>query len=162
MNHFQESVFLSEIIFQADMADHAAKRLKEIAIDSNSYEMCGAIHLMLIAAANVSKILWPAWDTHKARGIHLTSLLKIPDNNLLSARKFRNHFEHYDERIEKWTENRKGFIDWAMNPSFYLSGNENISRGYNTHNNTLIFQGETLDLDAVLEALKEIRGKCIK
>ena len=162
MNHFQESVFMSEIIFQADMADHAAKRLKEIANNSNRYEVWGTIQLILIAAGNVSKILWPAWEVNKARGVQLRSLLGIADDNILSDRKFRNHFEHYDERIEIWTENRKGFIDWAMNPSFYQCDNENISRGYDTSNNTVIFQGETLDLDAVLEALKEVRGKCIK
>lgn len=35
------------------------------------------------------------------RGERLRKMLKVK-NSILSDRKFRNHFEHYDERIEEW------------------------------------------------------------
>lgn len=116
----------------------------------------------MIAAGNVSKILWPGVDKNKARGIQLRTFLKIEDGNPIADRKFRNHFEHYDERLEKWTENRNGYIDFAMNPSMYMFGHQNVSRGYNVDSNTLVFQGEVLDLNVILTALKDIKAKCIR
>ena len=162
MNFFQESNFLSEIIFQVRMAEYADKRLKESANQSDQIEIWSSIQLILIAAGNVSKILWPGRDKNKARGFHLRALLKIEDGNPISDRKFRDHFEHYDERLEKWTENRNGYFDFVMNPSMQSFNIQNVSRGYNVDNNTLVFQGEILDLNVILKALKEIKAKCIK
>lgn len=162
MNFFQESDFLTEIIFQVRMAEHAANRLKESANHSDQMETWGSIQLILIAAGNVSKILWPGRDKNKERGIHLRALLKIEDGNPIENRKFRDHFEHYDERLEKWTENRRGYFDFVMNPSMQSFGHQNVNRGYNVDSNTLVFQGEVLDLNVILKALKEIKAKCIK
>ncbi len=162
MNFFQESDFLTEIIFQVRMAEHAANRLKESTNHSDQMETWGSIQLILIAAGNVSKILWPGRDKNKARGIHLRVLLKIEDGNPIADRKFRDHFEHYDERLEKWNENRKEYFDFVMNPSMQSFGLQNVSRGYNVDSNTLVFQGEELDLNVILTALKEIKEKCIK
>ena len=162
MNFFQESNFLTEIIFQVRMAEHAAKSLKKSTTHSDQMETWGSIQLILIAAGNVSKILWPVKKECKDRGVHLRRLLKIEEDNLIADRNFRNHFEHYDERLEKWTENRKGYFDFVMNPSMQSFGLQNISRGYNVDSNTLVFQGEVLDLNVILDALKEIKSKCIK
>jgi hypothetical protein len=162
MNFFQASNFLSEIAFQVEMAEHAANRLKESTSNFDRMETWASIQLILIAAGNVSKILWPGRDKNKARGIQLRTFLKIEDDNPISDRKFRDHFEHYDERLEKWTESRKGYFDFVMNPSMQSFNIQNVSRGYNVDNNTLVFQGEILDLNVILKALKEIKAKCIK
>jgi len=162
VNFFQESNFLTEIIFQVRMAEHAAKRLKESVNNSDRMETWGSIQLILIAAGNVSKILWPTSKGSADRGAQLRKLLHIEHDNLIADRKFRNHFEHYDERLEKWTENRRGYIDFAMNPSMYTIDHHNVSRGYNVDSNTLVFQGEVLDLNVILTALKEIKARCIQ
>jgi hypothetical protein len=162
MNLFQTGNFLSEIIFQVDMAEHAANNLKGSTSNFDKMETWGSIQLILIAAGNVSKILWPVSKESADRGAQLRKLLNIENDNLISDRKFRNHFEHYDERLEKWTENRRGYFDFVMNPSMQSFGYENISRGYNVDTNTLVFQGETLDLNVIVDALKKIKAKCIK
>jgi len=159
---FQDLIFIGEIVLQSKIAERASERL-EVANDNfDSIEVWCSIHSILTAAGNVSKILWPS-HKYKIRGERLRKILKVEQKNLLSSRKFRNHFEHYDERIEEWFESRSGgvYIDLAMNPS--LSGNNlqnNSHRGYNSFNNTLIFRGESFDLDEVLKALEEIRENC--
>jgi len=89
-------------------------------------------------------------------------MLNIEEGNPLANRKFRNHFEHYDERIEDWFENHSSVVysDFAMNPS--LRGSFSISdhRGYNLFNNTLVFRGEILNLNEISEALEEILRNC--
>lgn len=89
-------------------------------------------------------------------------MLKVEADNILSNRKFRNHFEHYDERIEEWFDNRPNgvYIDLAMNPSIRGGFGGNDHRGYNSFDNSLMFRGERLDLNNVLAALVEVHNNC--
>ena len=70
-------------------------------------------------------------------------MLLVEADNTLSDRKFRNHFEHFDERIEERFNNRLGGvnIDLAMNPSFNGDIDGNYNRGYHSFDNSLIFLG---------------------
>jgi hypothetical protein len=64
--------------------------------------------------------------------------------------------------VEEWFKHQSQgvYIDLAMNPSLRGSGTNNTHRGYNSFNNTLLFRGELLDLDEVLEALEKIHYNC--
>lgn len=163
MTRLQEMVFMSEIVLQSKIALRAAKRLQSFTGNFDKIEVWSSIQSILIAAGNVSKILWPQ-KKYKSRGEKLRILLDVDKNNLLSIRKFRNHFEHYDERIEAWFETQPSAVyrDLSMNPSISSFDKWlNFShRGYNSFNNTLIFRGESLDLGALLNELEEIRKKC--
>lgn len=97
-----ELVFIAEIVTQSKFAGSAADQLAKA---SEPIEVWGSIQSILVAAANVSKILWPVRKKYMERGRRLRELLSIDDRNLLSKRTFRNHFEHYDERIEDWFDN---------------------------------------------------------
>jgi hypothetical protein len=162
MKEFQDMIFISEIVLQSKIAQRASERLKATNSNFDRIEVWCSIQSILVAAGNVSKILWPS-NKYKIRGERLRQMLKVEEKNILSSRKFRNHFEHYDERIEEWFESRSGgvYIDLAMNPS--LSGNmlsDNSHRSYNSFNSTLIFRGESFDLTEVLKALEEIYENC--
>ncbi len=163
MTGLQEMVFIGEIVLQAKIAERAAERLEADKNNFDDIEVWSSIQSILVAAANVSKILWPS-KKYRSRGENLRKRLNIKEDNILSDRNFRNHFEHYDERIEKWfnTQSSAVYTDLAMNPSLYTLGAmpTNINRGYNSFNNTLIFRGESLDLEAILNALKEVRARC--
>jgi len=106
-------------------------------------------------------ILWPT-KKYKARGERLRQILSVEDDNILSNRAFRNHFEHYDERIEEWFRDtpRAVYTDLSMNPSMQGLGADNTHRGYNQVDNTLVFRGEVLDLKKVKKALHVILDKC--
>lgn len=155
-------VFLGEIILQAKIAKRAAERLEATQNNFDKIEVWCSIQSILIAAGNVSKILWPPEKKYKVRGQRLREILKVENHSVLFDRKFRNHFfEHYDSRIEEWLNNNPGgaYIDLAMNPSFPGSA-LNSHRGYNSFNNTLEFRGEILNLDEILRALDEIYNNC--
>jgi hypothetical protein len=161
MTGMQEMVLLSEIVLQSKIARRAAERLNANHNSQDHVEVWCSIQSILGAAANVSKILWPN-KKYAERGEKLRQLLKVEKDNLLWDRKFRNHFEHYDERVEEWFERQPTgvYIDLSMNPSLRTSLPNNDHRGYNAFNNTLLFRGELLDLDEVLKALEEIYEKC--
>ncbi|WP_313805641.1 hypothetical protein [Flavobacterium sp.] len=160
MNRLQEMSFVSEIVLQSKIAQRAGERLQTANDNLDNIEVWGSIQSILVAAGNVSKILWPTYNRHAKRGEKLRQILQIKDDNPISERRFRNHFEHYDSRIEEWYDGQGSYIDLAMNPDLLGKSHERIDRGYNSFNNTLIFRGELLDLDEVLNAIKEIHNSC--
>lgn len=156
-----EMALIGEIVTQAKFAEIAAHQLTNT---TDFVETWAAIQSILVATANISKILWPVRQQNKARGECLRELLGVDEDNLLSDRTFRNHFEHYDERIEKWFENNNSavYMDSAIDsfeptpfslPKFY-------HRSYNPMTKMLSFRGESMDLAAILTELAKIREKC--
>lgn len=158
-----EMVLLSEIVLQSKIAELAAKRLSAIKDNFDQVEVWSSIQSILVAAGNVSKILWPSTE-YIERGERLRELLKVYDNSILSDRSLRNHFEHYDDRIEKWFNGKSSAVysDLAIDPLKSMRRNvpSNHNRAYDPLTQTLTFRGESFDLAAVLKELKEIRIKC--
>jgi len=161
MKRVEDMVFLGEIVLQSKIARRAAERLDATQNNFDNVEVWCSIQSILVATGNVSKILWPPDKKYKMRGERLRQILKVQDDNILSDRKFRNYFEHYDSRIEDWfsKQSQGVYIDLAMNPSF-PGRNLNSHRGYNSFNNTLEFRGEILDLNDILKALELIFENC--
>ncbi len=156
-----EMVLIGEIVTQSKFAEKAANQLAK---SSDPVEVRGSIQSILVAVANVSKILWPARKQYMARGKQLRELLGVDDDNLLSDRTIRNHFEHYDERIEDWFESTNSvvYMDSRIDPfePTPLSLPQLFHRSYNPTSRTLSFRNESIDLSAVLTELAKIRKKC--
>ena len=161
MKVLQEMVFISEIVLQSKIALRAAERLQSNHTFGDKVEVWCSIQSILVAAGNVFKILRPH-QKNKVRGERLRQILKVDKKNILSDRKFRNHFENYYERTEEWFDNQSSnvHIDLAMNPSLQGFMTFSVHRGNNTFNKTLIFRGESLDLNAALKALEELLNNC--
>jgi hypothetical protein len=164
LSGFTEFVFLREILFQSRIAIRAADNLVNIGHGLDHIDTWSSIQLILISAGNVSKILWPTHKASAPRGARLRTLLGIDDNNPLADRRLRNHFEHYDERIETWFASKNSAIykDLIMGP---LQGYDrqfpsNVHRGYDNTTQTLTFRGESMNLGAVIKALTELQQKC--
>ena len=161
LNPLAEMALIGEIVSQSKIAEKAADQLNK---SSDTVEVWGSIQSILVAAANVSKILWPARKQYMARGKQLRELLGVDDDNMLSDRTLRNHFEHYDERIDDWfdSNNSAVYMDSRIDPfePTPLSTPQLFHRSYNPTNRTLSFRNESIDLAAVLAALAEIREKC--
>ncbi len=164
MKALAELVFIGEIVMQSKIAERAAERLPSTTDHFDSLEVWCSIQSILVAAANVSKILWPQRKMSVARGEMLRTLLNIDDSNLLFDRKLRNHFEHYDERIEKWFEKNCSavYMDPIIDSFESVWGRNTVSRHrvYDPMTQILTFRGESVDLAAILKALEEIRHKC--
>ena len=165
MKPLAEMVFIGEIVKQAKIAKRAAERLQRASSPDHfdELEVWSSIQSILVAAGNVSKILWPSRKSSEARGVKLRTLLNIDDRNLLFDRKFRNHFEHYDERIEDWFEKNGSAVyeDSSINPfrSIWGDNPSNLHRGYNPLTQTLTFRGESVDLATLLKVLEEVQYK---
>lgn len=162
MDGIRDMAFCGEIMLQIKIAKRANERLKLTKNNFDNVEVWSSIQSILVAIGNISKILFPSDRKYKQRGERLRQMLNVKVNSLISNRKFRNSFfEHYDNRIDEWFDSHPTgvYTDLAMNPSL-LSRNLNTHRGYNSFNNTVIFRGETLDLDSIFIEIENIFEIC--
>lgn len=160
MNGLLQMTLLDEIALQSQIAIRAFERLDMAIKNFDNIEIWGAVQSILVSSGNVSKILWPN-KKYRLRGEQLRKYLQIDENNILASRVFRNHFEHFDERVEeRFNDSPTGvYIDRQMNPSlnkFFDNREPMCQRGYNTFNHTLIFNGEILDIKEVIHSLKNL------
>jgi hypothetical protein len=156
MEDFQQ-VFLGEIEWQSAIALEAMSRLRQsITTPDLSFFY---IQAFLVAAANVSKLLWTT--ANATRGDELRKLLNVTDDSPIASKTLRNHFEHFDERIERWVKQstRHNFIDRnVFSGGRGIVGAEEIDilRNLNSATLTITFWGETYNLPQVEEALKKV------
>lgn len=111
----------------------------------------------LIPTANVSKLLWGSKERIAESRKELRESLNISDDSLLKSRIFRNHFEHYDERVETWavSSKNKNFIDSNIGP---ISGFEasDFFRNFDPNTMAVTFQGSTYELKPIIDELVKV------
>ena len=161
---FMKHIFLGEIEFQSQLAARAAEQLQTSTDNSDPIGIWAAVLTILVAAGNVSKILWPPRPKFEPRGAALRALLEIDESNALSNRRLRNHFEHYDERIEDWltSGHSANYTDQIIGslPGFLSQFPGNAHRSYDPSTQNVSFRGESMNLGSILGALATVRQKC--
>jgi hypothetical protein len=122
-----------------------------------------SVQALLVAAGNVSKLLWPSKETLPDRGRALRESLKVAEDLPLRPRDFRNHFEHFDERIELWAEAAPdgAFVDSCISnrplPSVLSVGDPTLwLRNLDTGSWTVTFRGDSYDLSRLQIALRDL------
>lgn len=127
---------------------------------------------VLIAVADISKLLWPKPGRNKGkplipeRGDELRGSLSVTEPSPLQPpSSFRNHFEHFDERLECWATSVEGanFVDQNIGPvehmtAFGLPAQTSL-RNYNPQDGTLTYRGEVHELWPVITAVGELWQK---
>ena len=61
-----------------------------------------SIHTFLVAAGNISKILWPPKKEYSDRGDALRKDLSVENGSPLGIRTPRNYLEHFDVYLQEW------------------------------------------------------------
>jgi len=124
-----------------------------------------SVQALLVAAGNVSKLLWPSRKRSQDRGRTLRESLQVPDDSFLQPRNFRNHFEHFDERIEEWAEAAPhgAFVDSCISnrplASVVSAGSPTLwLRNLDTSSWTVTFRGDSCDLSRLHQALRDLHA----
>ncbi len=157
---FFKRIFLSEVEWQSAVALEAMTRLRESLPDpparANPERAFFFVQAFLAAAGNVSKLLW-----NQQWGEELRRTLNVRDDSAIADRTLRNHFEHFDERIERWAAKSTNhiFIDRNIfSGTRGFTGVERMDglRNLNSSTLTITFWGEGYNLPQVEEALKNV------
>jgi hypothetical protein len=162
-------MFLRQAWYQCEYAMYAAR---EINANTDVMRRFYAIERLLTAAANISKILWGSSrssprPTRKRERKELPDLVGLGKTSILRPRIMRDHFEHFDARIEEWADLCASSGDWGyadMNAlgagPLFVSPKKDARklRHFDPHTNMLYFFGQPYDLAALMKeiiALKE-------
>lgn len=113
---FESALVMFEKAVAKQMA--ATRRTASISVEEETGETFIALQGMLVAAANLSKLLWGSEgpELEKERE-PLRDSLGVRDTSCLRDRKLRNDFEHFDERVDKWfSKGRRSYAGRNIGP----------------------------------------------
>ena len=159
MDSFLLNIFETEIADQCDFALSAFYGM-EYTLSTRDNLFWLYVEAFLSHTAKVSKLLWTS-DLNER--VDLRRSLGINDNSPIRDRKLRNHFEHFDTRVEDWAREspNKIFVGRVIADDLeHAVGGvqpKDIIRAYETKTKILVFRGETYDLKPLLEALKALQ-----
>jgi len=190
MDDHIRSVFLMELKKQCEFALGAvnqinnalqATRNRELPPDQSSYahnEVFRGLHSFLTHTSNISRILWPPIPQKRKnesnsdyvkrfkklprveRSDALKEFLEIDDHHILKERRLRDHLEHYDERLDHWSESseRRNIVsDMIGDPSAIVGIDDaDRMRTFNPNGAKYIFRGEEYDVQAMSSAVEEL------
>jgi hypothetical protein len=127
-----------------------------------------SIQTFLVAGGNISKLLWPSQPNIPDRGTDLRASLGVKDNSCFKTRTFRNHFEHFDERLEDF------FLSLGPGEFFYIDSNvspggisslatgidqNKVLRHFDPESWRLIFRGESFEIEPLYKEIVELYRK---
>jgi len=128
-----------------------------------------SLQAFLIAVGNISKLLWPSPPRRGTRriisdrGEKLRESLDVPEGSYLESRRLRNHFEHFDERLETWAymATAHSMVDWNLLNSDLLSEDtsNNVFRNYDPERKIVFFQQDRYELQPILDEVEELLQK---
>ena len=87
------------------------------------------------------------------------------DFEVLKDKKFRNHFEHFDDRLDKWAKTQEvsrtapvdGWVTYGK--ANFIIEKESLLRIFDATESTVLFYGEKYPLEPVIEAIKKLQIK---
>jgi len=161
-------IFQKEIERQCKFALIAEQDLKA-ALPSHEFDRIWySIQAFLVAVGNISRILWPIKPLLVDRGAEIRKSLFVDDNSPLEPRKFRNHFEHFDERLENWASSSsqspiRGFIDSNVGPPVRIMGcdQNDYHTNFDTTTFAVTFRGDLYVLPPIFKAVNDLWQKAV-
>lgn len=173
MDEFVEGIYIRELLVQCEYAVDAIRRMNEIlAARGSPSEFFREAGDFLQHSSAVSRLLWPPGSKNRAskkrakiRGAHLRQMLKLDDGHILRNRALRDHFEHFDERLDDWAETSpyKNIVDNMIGPRAAIGGDaikdQDIFRMFDPTAKLIVFRGERFDVQALANGLTEVQSK---
>ncbi len=153
-------IFLREVERQCGFGIIAATDLSRALSAGDQQRVWYAVQGFLVAAGNLSKLLW---SKSEERGVTLRRNLGVSEGSVLEPRTFRNHFEHFDERLETWASSsrRHNFADSNIGPKGEPAGldPEDYLRNLDPETWTVTFRGDEYQLRPIVEAMRQLFRK---
>jgi hypothetical protein len=119
------------------------------------------VESFLNAVGNLSKVFWPNHDRKDAVDREpLRASLGVTDDSPLQIRKMRNHFEHFDERVEKWwvEDSTHNYVDTSIIPKNAFAGLQDVSffRLFDPDTLHVTFWSDTYNVPAIVQEVERL------
>lgn len=120
-----------------------------------------ALQNLVTAAANISKALWGEKGKLVNERQPLRESLGVPDDSPLRPTTLRNHFEHFDSRLDVWdnTSTNHIYIDRNIGPPNMVEGDiEDVDRfrSFDPARGVVTFWGQEHDVQALAQAAGDL------
>lgn len=150
---------IREIWTQAHFAEIAYSHIDPKAI-SGTDAVFSSIHSFLSHCAMVSKMLKATENSAPQKSIG--DVLGIPNNSVIHEREFRNHLEHYDERLTKWIgqygpDANIGTYNIGSRSAFRIKNFVFVSH-YDSDTQTFTFVNEDFNLGTMMSEVEKVKS----
>lgn len=156
-------IFQREVERQCTFALMAAQDLEHALRAGDMNRIWYSVQALLVAAGHISMLLWGADQPAAERRAPLRASLSVNDDSLLQPRTFRNHFEHFDERLEQWatSSERRNFADQNVGPPGMIAGLDpkDYLRNFDATTMAVTFRGDAYPLRPIVDAIRGLREK---
>jgi hypothetical protein len=151
------------LLMSAEAANKAMQNLgaagPRIAPDASDL-LWFSLQNLLTAAANISKALWGSGGKSAEARRALRESLGVPDDSPLRETILRNHYEHFDERLDKWWQEstNHNYADRNIGPPTMIGGIQSTDnfRTFDPATNIAAFWGDEFNTLALVEAANEL------
>jgi hypothetical protein len=161
MNDKELTLYLSEIEEQCRFATIAWKEIETNNPDTQWY----SIQALLVAVANVSRLLWPDESGNAERARELRKRLSIGDDHPFKSGDMRNAFEHSDQRLDAWVASaERGFHVGAMyiEPGSGALDDSRFGRNFDRDTGVVTFNRQRYDIGLAASEAHLLRQKATK
>jgi hypothetical protein len=149
---------ISEISTQINFAELSYRNINSKALSGNEL-VFSSIHSFLSHCANVSKMLLASDGENYPQTIG--DILGVTKNSNIHNRRFRNHLEHYDERLKDWIREKginSNIGTYNIGPKQMIQiPNMIFVSHYDPSNNTFTFVNEDFDLGILYQEIQKIK-----
>jgi hypothetical protein len=172
MDNFLEQIYLEQAKQECEACFVAVKAFNTALERERSEDPFAHASAFVHHAAAVSRIFWPPGSRDKharqrahRRGETLRKALLIPTNHPVQERTLRDHFEHFDERLDDWAERSKNrnIVGKLLGPRSAIGGDaiqdEDIIHHYDPATKIYVFRGEKFDVQALAAGLDDLYAK---
>ena len=171
MDSHVEEAYLREILIQAEYAVVAVQNMNGLVDAASPVLFFREAQCLLMHAAAVSRILWPPAKGSAvavARGEHIRAALAVADTHSLRSRTLRDHHEHFDERLDRWSqETTHGtIVDLHIGPTSIIggaaAGRGDFLRVYEPDRKVFTFRGEEFDIQELVAGLEGVKAAALQ
>lgn len=158
-------MFLMELKRQCQFAVMAYNDLTKYLTEFNLERFWFSVQSFLIATANISKILFPSEKSDRDLIVaeDIRKMLSIDDISSIKPKRFRNHFEHYDERIEEWVKKSQShtIVDTNIAPKGFIQVGDPYAymRNFDPQKFELNFRDEEYEIRPVIREINSLLQK---
>lgn len=174
MDDFLLRIYLEQAKEECDRSFLAIKELNTAIASKGELDPFGPAQTLVHHAAAVSRIFWPpvirdkhARQRSQRRGDALRKAIGIANGHPVQNRALRDHFEHFDERLDDWAERSKNrnIVKQLVGPRTAIGGDaitdEDIIHHYDPATKVYAFRGEKFKVQELANGLDDIYAKII-
>ena len=156
-------IFQQQIMVQFQFLLLASNDLNAgLVLENTTLTFC-AVQNILNAAANASKVLWGNRGRLAAQRKEIRDSFGVTDDSPLFMMTMRNHFEHFDSRVDEWWRDSKDhqFFDLNFGNRSSLAGvdSNGLFRMYDPLTADVAFWGDNFNIRSLVNEVRLLLPK---